>query len=120
MKSLAKPVSNAKAIIPDDWTLQIDLDSAKALRLTRTRLNFFKARMRAYSRLRGWRLSAKVTRSATRGHYHVTIHSSERLTVPERIAAQALLGSDPNREIYNFFRHLNGSRFPILFYEKKP
>lgn len=109
-----------KAVIPDDWTLQVDVDSAKALAQFRIRLNFFKARMRAYSRLRGWRLNAKVTRSATHGHYHVTIHSSERLTVSERIAAQALLGSDPNREIYNFFRHLNGSRFPVLFYEARP
>lgn len=105
------------AIIPDDWTLQVDLDSAKAVKLFRTRLNFFKARMRAYSRLRGWRLTAQVTRSTTRGHYHAVIRSSERFTMAERLCAQALLGDDPNRGIYNFFRYLNGSRFPILFYE---
>jgi hypothetical protein len=107
-----------KAIIPDDWTLQVDLDSRASLKKYLERLNFFRARLRSYSRLRGWMLHSTVKQSATRGHFHVTIRSSDRLTVPERIAAQALLGSDPNREIYNFFRHLNGSRFPILFYEK--
>ena len=107
------------AVIPDDYTVQIDLDSRAALANFRNRVAFFRARFRAYRNLHHWRFSIRLLRSATRGHYHATVTFTERLTQAERGWAQALLGDDPNRGVYGFFRHLNGSRYPFLFFEKE-
>lgn len=114
-----KPWAPARvAVAPDDWTLQIDIDSARAYKYFKNRINFFQARIRAYQGFHKWRLHYKVTRSIN-GNRHITIKSSMRLTICERICAQVLLGDDLNRGMYNFFRYLNGSRFPILFFEKR-
>src|SRR5581483_2266957 len=110
--------STRKAVIPDDYTLQIDLDSRAALRNFRNRCNFFRARFRAYRNLSHWRFHVCVSKSSSPGHYHATVTFTERLTQAERGWAQALLGDDPNRGIYGFFRHLNGSRYPFLFFER--
>ena len=120
-KPLAKGTSPStrKAVIPDDYTLQIDLDSHAALLTFRNRVRFFRARFRSYRNLSHWRFSVIVRRSSTHGHYHGLVTFTERLTQAERGWAQALLGDDPNRGIYGFFRHLNGSRYPFLFFEKE-
>lgn len=110
--------SHLSAVIPDDWTLQIDCDTRKQLLYYKQRLRFVRGRLGSYGKLKSWRLYPKITRSRN-GNYHVTIRSTERLTMIERICLQTLLGSDPNREMFNFFRYLNGSRFPVLFYEKR-
>lgn len=116
--TLKKSTPKVIARIPTDRELQIDLDSRKELAYYKHRLQFVRGRMYSYARLRGWKFLPVVTRSRGGKGFHVTITSSQRMTVCERICLQALLGSDPNREMFNFFRYLNESRFPILFYEK--
>ena len=107
-----------RAVIPTDRELQIDIDSDRALRHFRKRYGFFCSQLRAYHRL-GWRIRMRVVRSkGAKGHYHATVTMSQRMTLLERLCAQVLLGDDENRAMYNFFRYLNESRFPILFYEK--
>ena len=120
IKSHIPQKSIKKAVIPDDYTVQIDLDSRDALRNFRNRCNFFRARFRAYRKLRHWSFHVRVSRSSSPWHYHATVIFTERLTQAERGWAQALLGDDPNRGVYGFFRHLNGSRYPFLFFERGP
>lgn len=107
-----------KAVFPTDRQLQIDLDSNARFKFYKNRLNFFRARIASYQKLRDWKLTPTVTKSMG-GNRHVTIDLSQRMTDCERILAGLLLGDDPDRAMYAFFRYLNGSRFPVLFYERK-
>lgn len=112
----SNPKPELVAVIPTDRELQIDLDSRAAVKTFRRRLNFIRARNRAYKKLR-WHLRSRITRSKSK-KWHATVTSSQRMTLLERLCLQTLLGDDPQRAIYNFYRYLNESRFPILFYEK--
>jgi hypothetical protein len=106
------------AVIPTDRELQVDLDSPRALELFKRRIRFFRHQVRTYPHLKDWKFSVYYTRSRS-GNRHATIKLSQRMTVCERITAQILLGDDAKRGVYNFFRYLNGSRWPILLYEKR-
>lgn len=109
-----------RVVIPSDHELQIDLDSPRAYKAFRKRLNFFRNRLWAYRSLRHWRITIKTSPSPSGRGKHVTIRLSQRMTICERICAQMILGSDLNRETYNFFRYLNHSQFPVLFFERSP
>lgn len=118
-KRLAKSMSKSdkRMVLPNDHTLQIDCDSRRALVNFGKRYKFFVHRIFDYGL--NWTTGATVRKSAQRGHYHVTVHVSQRMNLCERILAQTLLGDDPNRAMFNFFRYLNGSRVPVLFFEKR-
>lgn len=106
------------AVIPSDREIQVDIDSDKAYVYFKDRYRFFRACIRNYRRMANWRVKVRVTRSPG-GNRHATVTLSQRMTQCERICAAVLLGDDPARAMYNFFRHLNESRFPVLFYEKR-
>jgi hypothetical protein len=113
------PGSVRVAVIPSPHEVQVDLDTKKDRAWFENRIRFFRSQLRAYRNLKGWRITVKMKRSRQVGHFHVTVFSSQRLTMLERICMAALLGDDPSRAMYNFFRYLNESRFPVLFYERK-
>lgn len=113
-KSMSK--SDKRMVLPNDHTLQIDCDSRAALKNFYDRLAFFKSRIHEYGL--GWTFLYKIHQSSPK-HYHITVTLSQRMNLCERILAQTLLGDDPNRAMFNFFRYLNGSRVPVLFFEKR-
>ena len=51
-------------------------------------------------------------------HRHIVVNLKRQITVLERIALQACLGSDRKREILSFIEYLNGDAAPTLFFEK--
>ena len=51
------------------------------------------------------------------GNRHIRLFTAYNLSVPERIALQALLGSDPKKELISLRRWLNGDPVPILLFE---
>lgn len=57
------------------------------------------------------------TRSRSGRHWHVEITLGKRLKLIERIALQAILGSDRMRELCNWERWLCRSTHPILLIE---
>lgn len=61
---------------------------------------------------RGWLLKrlgmSKLEASHTKNGHHVEITLSRELEPQDIIVAQLLMGSDFNREIYNFLHHLDG------------
>jgi hypothetical protein len=62
-------------------------------------------------------LTYRATKSKS-GNTHVYVTLPEPLPVFERIALQAILGSDAKREMLNFIRAKRGdSGEPILMYE---
>lgn len=108
---------------PKPNQLQIDIDSARALR--RYGLQF--AILRRAGLTKGWR--EKITPSKKRGHVHITITIPERQLIniwsnrnaPDlifRICLQAILGSDLTREAFNYCRAVKGGKYPIVFFER--
>lgn len=59
-------------------------------------------------------LAISYRRSTRRAHWHVTIRTRARLKVLERLALQAILGSDRMRELCNWERIRARSTYPIL------
>lgn len=53
------------------------------------------------------------------GHLHARITLDKELTVPERSALQACLGSDPVREIINLTRWKHGVAEPVRLFRPK-
>ena len=52
------------------------------------------------------------------GKLHARIYLAYPLSVEERIALQAILGSDPKKELCSLQRWLKGDQLPILLFEK--
>lgn len=53
------------------------------------------------------------------GNRHIRVFTAYELSVPERIALQTLLGSDPRKELISLRRWLAGDPIPILLFEVK-
>ena len=103
---------------PKPNQLQIDIDSARALR--RYGLQF--AILRRAGLTKGWR--ERITPSKKRGHVHVTITIKDGLdfqgspNLIKRICLQAILGSDLTREAFNYCRAVKGGKYPVVFFER--
>jgi len=61
----------------------------------------------------------KSSASGKEGHRHVTLFMEEEVGDLERIALQAILGSDGNRELFNFFRLSELGISDSCFFEKR-
>jgi hypothetical protein len=62
----------------------------------------------------------KVVQTYSRsGHCHLFITLREPVSVIERIALQAVLGSDRRREAHSMRRFFEGEATPTLFFERK-
>ena len=49
---------------------------------------------------------------------HVYVSLGNKISPIERIALQAIFGSDPVRELLSYFRYLSGDNMPTLFCKK--
>jgi hypothetical protein len=94
----------------DDYTLQLDMDRDEAFQMF---IDFDLGRLISFLYVeRVWWTESRG------GNKHVYIRLTAPRTLPERIALQASLGSDPVREFLNLMRYNNGSEKPVLFFEK--
>lgn len=59
--------------------------------------------------------------SGALGHYHVRIELDRDVNMAERLMLQAMLGSDPTRELLSYFRMTHGAEEEVvtLFFEKQ-
>jgi hypothetical protein len=98
---LDKALSEGATIIRDTpTTLLLDLDSDGDLRRYKSALPRMQRNFRIVEKLR--------YESKTPGHYHVVLKTSSATTIYERIALQAMLGSDPIREAMLLVKIQNG------------
>lgn len=58
------------------------------------------------------------SKSGIEGRLHITVDLSSAVTPVERIALQAILGSDWKREFHSMRRIQEGDTVPTLFFEK--
>lgn len=97
-------------VFPSAHELQLDIDSEESLERSKERINW----MRSYLKL-----GYDVRKSKSPGHYHITITLSRAVTDWERVALQAVLGSDPDREMISACSLLAGLDRPTRFFETK-
>ena len=98
---------------PESNELLIDLDSDKAFEEFKVRISRVSYELEVNGE--GAKLSYKVYPSKTECHYHVIVTMPFDLDEPfERIALQAVLGSDPVREMLSIFRIWLGDKHPTL------
>ena len=105
-----------KIVHPDAWTLLLDLDSEEAKRTFETRLGRLNYELSLDLKDQA---KATIVPSKTKGHYHALVRMPHKLARFERIALQAVLGSDPVREILSIFRIWRGDQYPTLLAMKK-
>jgi hypothetical protein len=104
---------NLRVVLPTSRELQIDIDSDDA----------FATFTQAYELLRNLGTfgaagySVRPSRSGGEKR-HVTVRLSLAITSLERIALQAILGSDWRREMFSIARLQEGQAIPTLFFEK--
>lgn len=102
-------------VVADDKSIQLDLDNltygAPMPKLFLELLTMF---ARAEISYRGY----YVTRSKS-GNTHVTIRFNKSIPITERIAWQAIFGSDPMREALHMMAMKRNVKNPILMFEPK-
>jgi hypothetical protein len=96
--------------IADERTLQLDLDTEAAFE----QFNRYTGRLHAHFGIESVRETV-----SRRGNRHIYVTLSTPLPVPERIALQACLGSDPTREFLSLKRWLSNDPNPVLLFEKR-
>lgn len=113
--------NNWDIVYPAGNQLLIDIDSEENLDLFYRRLEWFKDYYFTYCGSSDKDILVEETPSMSNknGHRHVkvTIIGYRDLSVPERIALQACLGSDLKREMLSILSYLKGIPSPTLFFE---
>jgi hypothetical protein len=100
-----------KIVLPEQQELQIDIDSEEQFQ------HFLAQWQIVITQVEGWSYVVKESRSGFPKR-HITVTTDISLTVVERIAWQAVLGSDPKRELLSMMRYDAGVSNPTLFVEK--
>lgn len=100
--------------VPEAYELLVDIDSEED----------FVSFQERYQMLSGLGLVSGYdktpSKSGNPGRYHIVVKTmSVRLTPVDRIALQAILGSDYKREANSYRRYVDGDPIPTLFFEKR-
>ena len=104
-----------EVVLPQDDQLQIDIDDEAAYAVylgnrQRYEIHFLDNPIKF--------AEEKPSRSGEPGKKHITVTLTEPVSNEKRILLQALLGSDPVREMLSYVRLANDDDYPTLFMEK--
>ena len=101
-----------RVVLPTALELQIDIDSDEAL--------YDFERRYELARNTGLPLAGYSSQPSKSGgeKRHITVRMSLKITPLERIALQAILGSDWRRELFSYDRLQRGDAVPTLFFER--
>jgi hypothetical protein len=101
---------NLDVRIPGDFELFLDIDTPE------DRATFERNRElinEAYG------IDEVVETTSRGGHTHIVVTVDVPVSIVERIALQAVLGSDRRREAHSMRRFFEGEATPTLFFERK-
>lgn len=103
-----------EVVYPKDNQLQIDIDNEHSYRLMQNQL-FIVNKFIGFSNY-----EEKPSKSGKPSKFHITLtfEDSMKFTTIERLALQAMLGSDRVRELLSYVQFQNGDPHPTLFLEK--
>lgn len=102
--------NNLDVVLPDDFTLLIDIDKYADRKVFETNRDLIDA---AYG------ITEVLENYSRSGGTHFTVHLKTPVSRLERIALQAVLGSDLRREAHSLRRLRAGESNPTLFFEKR-
>jgi hypothetical protein len=100
-------------VFPKDNELQLDIDNDHSFQLYLKQADILKK----YIGVEGYKV--EPSRSGL-PKQHITITLSRTVSTIERLALQAMMGSDRVRELLGFVQYLNNDPHPVLFLEKGP
>jgi hypothetical protein len=119
MATKAKRVG-CKPIYPAPHQLFIDIDSEEAMQRFNTMVAFCRVDQSLPYQRDPYIKDIKVTPSKSGlPKRHIVVELDDTVTNMERIALQAIFGSDPVRELLAFFCERNNSEVVTCFFEKK-
>jgi hypothetical protein len=95
-------------VYPKPNELFVDIDCEAAMRRF----------VRVVAYMSGVTYAVRPSPSGRPGRYHVTVTMTGNVSPLERIALQAMLGSDPVREVLSWRRLQNGIETPTIFFEQ--
>ena len=96
---------------PEENELLLDIDSENDLQRCKLSISRMEDELQEA-------LPFSVFKSTTPGHYHISIKFPRKIDMLERIALQAVLGSDRVREMLSLFRLWQGEAHPSLLVRK--
>ena len=106
--------AGGRVVVPEsDDELQIDIDGPECL----TRFNSVFPMLA--DKLGAFVIDRHSSRSGP-PHEHITLAVNRPLSELERVALQAIAGSDPRRELFGFLRIASGVEMPTAFAEYEP
>ena len=105
---------NLQIVLPRANELQIDIDNEDAEEVFTVLMNHLVPAFIGFSSV-----IKNPSKSGAPGKFHITVALNQDVTPLERIALQAILGSDRKRELLSFIELANGDKTPTLFLEKK-
>ncbi len=108
----AAAVIEADVIRPTPYQLFIDIDSAAAFKV-------FKEQFELLNEMLLATFESKPSKSGGE-HRHVIVTMPHKVTPLERIALQAMLGSDLKRELLSWHRVNTDTPDPTVFFESRP
>ena len=103
-----------EVVLPEDNQLQIDLDNEHSYRLLQNQLGIVQKFLGDY----GYEEHLSKSGEPTKRHVTLTFEDL-KFTTLERLALQAMLGSDRIRELLGYVQLKNNDPNPVLFLEKK-
>lgn len=99
-------------VLANDYQLQLDLDTEESYL-------YFMQELRKLEKDCDWHFKLHVSPSKSGlPKRHATLTSKKPMPIWQRIALQAVLGSDPMRELLNAKRVLLDDPFPVAFFEQ--
>ena len=102
-----------RIVEPKANQLQLDLDGARALRKYGMQFSI----LRKSGLTAGWKELIKGSKK--RSHVHIVITMPKKIKNLERVALQAILGSDIKREAFNYTRVKKRNKYPIVLFERE-
>ena len=100
-------------VFPADDELQIDIDSDEAFAVYEEHFDIVQNHIGVLN------VTINPSRSGLPKR-HITLKLKTNVSMIERLALQAMLGSDRLREILGYVQYKNNDPHPVLFLEKKP
>jgi len=103
----------------DDFTLQLDIDSDEAYDQALMNIELLMSLGREHAVMDLLVGESMMVRRSKGGNRHVTLGLRQALSVYERLALQAILGSDPSRELLSMAGIRAGKDQPIVLFRPK-
>lgn len=103
-----------EVVYPADNELMIDIDNEHSYML-------FQNQIQIVSKFVGVvEVRENPSKSGKPWKMHITVELDPNVSMLERLALQAMLGSDRTRELLGYVQYKNNDPHPVLFLEKKP